>query len=982
MTRIFKLLALALAALLPPGHKTAAASSPNFYFEHYNIKNGLSQNTVQTMIQDSKGFLWFGTKDGLNRFDGINFRKIQADGDKRCSLVTCLYEDAEGLIWVGTHQGVCIYNPEYETLRWLEESVAGIPAPNGQVRAITGDASGNVLINFDEDGVFSYDKEKNLFTNLIDLKNRHRQLGKITPVERQANGRIWLGTQGHGLFYTDSRGSRVERFPVVSDPAADSTLIVTTLKLHGDKLYVGSDQTGLYAVDIHTGASSQVLPATGETPVHYVQTVMARSNSELWIGTDDGIFIYNLQKGKVVKHLVHDYFDSYTLSDNSIHSLLTDREGNIWVGSYFGGIDYLNLSRMQFDKYSRGLTSHSMPGERIRRITGDGEGHLYIGSEDNGLVMFDRRNHTFTPIETGMSNIHGLCLDGRTLWIGSFAQGLKVKKLDTGRLRSYSKGDRSGLASDYIYSICRTAHGDIYIGTMRGLQLYDRKTDTFRTVPELGNELIFDILEDSHGNLWFATNYGGVYVHNAADGRWIHLTNTPGKDDTLPSNKTFAVYEDSHRKIWVMTQNGIGVTDGPEGKFSRTYKGVDRLESNAYQVVEDDNERYWITSNRGLYCIDGKSGAMRRFTTADGLTTNQFGFNSSYKTTDGYLLFGTIEGLVEFDPLRFTPDQPANRPFASELYLHGQLVRPGDKDSPLEKSISMSDRLELGCDQNSFSLRIVTLTFRSPGSQRIRYRLKGFDKEWNYTTLYDALITYSNLDPGEYTLCVEVCGDGDRVTGKSMEMKVNVASPFYASGWAFAIYLILIGSLSYYLVNHYRQMARQRNERCQMNGGTPEMSPSLTENSVVLPHPAAESMPAAEVQAEGNEAAGNHLSKVEEDFLRRINELIQANFSNPDYSMEDVFAALGMSRTTFYRKIKGLLDLSPSDYIKMERLKHAARMFREGHTNVSEVCYKTGFSSPGYFSKCFQKQFGMVPKEFIASLGGKNREPEQSRDNT
>lgn len=1329
MKRRFLRILSACVVLLSTFTGGFAAPVRNVYFDHYDIKNGLSQNTVNCLLQDRLGFVWCGTKNGLNRFDGLDFRVINTDEPKKCSLVSALYEDCDGMLWVGTHQGACIYNPVDETLRWFTAATSAGHAIDKHVFQITGDPNGNVVLTVDNDGVYLYDKTDDSLRPLHDTV--HPQAGMINRVAYDSTGRVWVGSFGHGLFYSDDNFKTLNKFYVNDGDFGFDTAIVTEIAVRGDKVYVATDDAGLWSIDIHSGKSTAVFVTDENGLVPYIRKFMFYGTTDLWIGTESGIYVYDISTHSQSHHLTHNYFDKYSISDNAVYSIMSDRDGGIWIGSYFGGVDYLNIGQPQFDKYYCSNSGRALRGERVREMCADNNGIIYIGTEDNGLSVFNPSSGLFYTLDgIGEPNIHGLCIDGRDLWVGTFAKGLKIKDLDRGGVKTYRSEESSGLASDYVFSIIRTVHGEMFVGTMSGLQRYDRESDRFESIEDLRHIFIYDVIEDSQGNMWAASYSNGLYLRRAGESQWQLFQNDPSDSESLPSNMVHGLYEDLHHNVWVMTQNGVCVSRGTTGRFDRSFMGVDRINSLVYQVADDENGRYWITTSQGLYCLDSKGGSLRRFTTADGLPTNQFNYSSSLRTTDGRLWFGTIEGLVEFDPLRFGVSVPQELPFVSEFYLHGKLVRPSDEGSPLSKSVAMTDEINLASGQNSFALKIVTLSFNSPGMQRIRYKLEGFDKEWLHTTLSDAMLAYSNLDAGTYHLKVATYDEHEQGAGRMMDLTINIAAPFYRSGVAMAVYFILTACVVWFALRQYRRNARrkarsdmekykQEKEResydskirfftnvaheirtpltlikapldcvfrspslkndhealenldvinlnvdrllllanqlldfrkmesgkfqihkktcdvkavvgelvprfrptvessgktlevslpeepvravvdsealtkilsnlvtnaikygrsyikmtltadadsfrftiandgdvvapekreeifslfsrldkeeanagipgtgiglayarnlAQMHGGTLIMDASTQENVFVLTIPlgaegdqAAETVPddlehmlkrnegrvnvllvddnpemldflekkliarnynvfkatdgqealdllanqyvevivsdvmmpvmdgfelvkrlksdvnyshipvillTAKTRMEDKlsgletgadayiekpfaieyllanistllrnrermrarlenmplaKAAPKGLSKVDEDFLRRINEIIQANFSNPEYSMEDVISAMGMSRTTFYRKIKGLLDLNPNDYIKMERLKRAAQLFNEGHMIVSEVCYMVGFSSPGYFTKCFQKQFGMSPKDYISRTDRKS----------
>lgn len=1313
--RFTDLIALLIAGLL--GLANAYASDSRLYFTHFNSNSELSLNTVNCILQDRQGFIWIGTNYGLNRFDGIHFRQIE---NLPASTITTLAQDSTGLIWVGTTKGMAIYDPELETVADTPEKlgVESRDLPKGQIAAMSVDPGGRVVVV--DDALRIYDPEKRSMR--LAMRIDEGKTGSIKAVTFDRSGNVWLGTYGHGLYISDNEFSSIKKYDNPAAPEELSRAVITDIVLAGNSMLVATDNCGLVKINLINNGVERLLATdhTGHAP--FIRTIMHYSPKEVWLGTESGIYMIDSEGH--YQHYEHNYFDSYSLSDNAIYALLRDREGGVWVGSYFGGIDYVHPETVLFEKYYKGNPASRVVGQRVREMCEDGEGNIWIGSEDGGLSKFTPSTGQFSHLAESdqFSNIHGLCMVGDELWIGTFAKGLKILNTSTGALRTLLPDSTNNLISDYVFSICRTRSGDIYIGTISGVQRYNASTRRFETVNALRDRFAYFVKEDSKGNLWVGTFSSGLYMRPAGMNTWKRFSAESG----LPSDRVIGFYEDLKGTIWVMTSEGLCSTTPPYRTFDCNFAPDHYINGIVYQMLEDKNGLYWLSTNSGLYRINPATNHTKRFSVADGLTHNQFNFASSLQASSGKLYFGGIDGFIAFDPDNSLTKSELKSPLITGLYLADKLVTPSQEDSPLSQSITSSTDLRLDSDQNSIAFDLSLLNYNNSPNTLIKYRLKGLESDWRFTTISDAHIAYPNTPSGSYTLELV---SFNQETGDESEptlLHITIATPFYLSAWAFLLYALIIAAVVYLGMRYYRRVSRenaereierrlQENERAaydskirfftnvaheirtpltlikaplesvfksetvrkdrevvdnldvvnlnverllqlvnqlldfrkmenghfqihkrptdiaelidkvverfgptfeaagfrfalskpsekvmanvdpeaitkilsnlctnavkygksyidislkvndknfivkvtndgdvvapdnreriftifkraasdpavpgtgiglsysrslaKMHSGYLVMDDDPERNTFILTIPtdspsdfdAADSedlehlikrnkdmatvlivedneevrnmlvkritphnyrvLTASDGQqaiklldneyvdvvisdvmmpnmdgfelldrirsnvktshipfilltaktemrdkleglqlgadayiekpfsmeyllanistllrnrerlrnritqsASAEEPKESGLSEVDVNFLSQLNDIILANYSDPDFSMEQVFEKLGMSRTSFYRKIRGLLNQTPNDYIRIYRLKKAAELFDKGHTSVSEVCYLVGFSSPSYFSKCFQRQFGTTPKEY--SMAGKRK---------
>ncbi|CDA86810.1 two-component system sensor histidine kinase/response regulator [Bacteroides sp. CAG:754] len=1318
----------------------AQVADEHYYFKNLSVQNGLSQNTVNTILQDKQGFMWFGTKDGLNRYDGLSFRKFKHDDRSQRSIgnnfITALYEDEKGNIWVGTDVGLYIYYPEKDFF----EHFTGLSAENTKIEhtvtAISGDNQGCVWVAVESQGLFCYELEKEKLRNYT-LENFSFLTTNVQTFAFDNSGTLWIGCYGDGLFYSKDRLKTLHPYlsPVDNKETYANDVVISLVKGAYNCLYVGSLKGGVKELNLTSNKLHDLLLADENGESVFCRELLVASDNELWIGAESGLYIYNLRLGKFV-HLRSSINDPYSLSDNAIYSLCKDREGGIWIGSYFGGVNYYPRFYTNFEKYYPKGTENGLHGKRVREFCQDNQGILWIGTEDGGLNRFNPKTKTFsffTP-SNAFTNVHGLCLIGDHLWVGTFSKGVKVVDTRTGAIvKTYRKTDSPrSLIDNSVFSICRTATGDIYLGTLFGLLRYNKQSDDFDRIPELNGRFVYDIKEDSGGNLWLATYANGAYCYNVSEKKWKNYLHDENNPKSLPYDKVVSIFEDSHRQVWLTTQGGGFCLFHPETETFTSYNLADGLPNDVvYQIVEDKDGLFWLTTNNGLVCFQPTTGAMKVYTTSNGLLGDQFNYRSSFETEDGTIYLGSIDGFVAFNPKNFSENKSLPSIVITDFLLFGKEVYVGEPGSPLEKSITFSDELVLQSNQNSFSFRVAALDFQAPRMSKIMYKLDGFDADW-LTVGESPIITYSNLRYGNYTFRVKVSNSDGVWNEEGISLKVHILPPFYLSVWAYIVYALLIIGCSLCAVmyfkrrsnrKHRRQMEKfeqekerevynakidfftnvaheirtpltlikgpleniilkkqvdtetredlnvmkQNTERllnlvnqlldfrktesqgfrlnfaecnvteilretyrrftslakqkglnfvlnvpeqdfyahvnqeaftkiisnllnnavkyaetyvhlflnlngtgaekkfyvhtvndgviipdemkeeifkpfirfneeedgkittgtgiglalsrslAELHQGTLTMlegeeantfclmlpveqdsviklvvEPNFVEASkvserqvglmenkankptvlVVDDNPnmlsfvvrqlensyivltatngveALEALDINEVtlivsdvvmprmdgfelcrvikskldyshipivlltaktniqsKIEGLELGADAyiekpfsveylqacianlinsreklrqaftqspfvaantmaLTKADEEFMKKLNEIIQNNYYNPDFSMDDIVDLLNMSRSNFYRKIKGVLNLSPNEYLRLERLKRAAQLLKEGNARVNEICYMVGFNSPSYFSKCFQKQFGVLPKEF------------------
>lgn len=794
----------------------------NYPFKHYNINNGLSQNTVRCILQDNQGFMWFGTKDGLNRFDGTSFKifRSRPNGELKDYSFRRILQDKENRIWTGTDDGVYIYNPYDETFsRFTAKTEDQVPV-EGVISDMVIDEDNDIWISVEEKGVFFYDSQNGeLMLYEIEGIDKERKMMRLCKGE---NNVIWVFPYSRPFVSINKKTKRVEEFSL----SGGNEILYETGEINAilpdgqGQLFVGTSSRGLLYVNTVNRTYKTLLDKDEEGLPLHVRAVIRVDNRTLWIGTESGIYIYDMVTGTYTNIRHHNNIP-YSLSDNAVYTLFKDKNEGIWVGTYFGGIDYLPVRGTNFETYFPIENVNSIGGNRVREFCTAPDENIWIGTEDNGLYLFDPVNNIFLPIDeplqTLYTNIHALYNDDDFLWIGTFSKGLYKYNLKTKTLQNYTKtNDPNSLSENSVFSIYKDSRDTLWVGTLSGVSTYRQEKNDFVRVPELKGVFVQDINEDSDGNIWVTAFSKGLFRYNSLSKDWTNFTKIEGDSLSLPYNKTTTVFEDSKRRLWVTTEGGgFSLFDKKSETFTTINTSNGLPNDVVYQIKEDNEGNLWLSTNSGLVCFDPEKKTFKNYTVYNGLRTNQFNYKSSLKTPEGTIYFGSIDGFVRFNPSYFKELQHEIPVVLTELYINNYLVSPAGKKSPLEQSILYTDRLTLSHRDNSFNLHYAVLNYSNPNTSQLFYKLEGFDKEW-INGESEQKITYSNLKPGKYTLLMKLNGQlEDQQTDIVQTLAIRILPPFWLSRWAYFMYVVLI-ILGIMGLVHYLNLRNRKIQRRKM----------------------------------------------------------------------------------------------------------------------------------------------------------------------
>ena len=775
--RILLLFCLLSSSLCP-------AKERQLIFRSFNADNGLAHNTVLAVIQDRTGFMWFGTKDGLNRYDGSEIRTVAVtDAIPGNNYISALCEDNKGCIWIGTDSGVCLYDPETERAnRFLLKADDGSRITENIPQIVLAPDS-TVWIAAGSQGFFRYDSGAKTLTRIHSDKTGRRTYSARNICFTAQNAICITLDDGNIYLSEDNLASVTPLFPEGGGTEAFRNRYTNRLVSGAFNKMYACTSLGLFEINLAAKRFRKIdLPHSN----NYVRDLLILKNDEFWVATESALEILdgNLREAA---SLYGDHRNPYALQTNSLYCLYKDKEDNVWIGTYFAGVAYTwDESITSIRRYYANSEGCDM-GYYIREIVPDEDGNLWIGTESQGLTRLDQRldNIVQIPIdENGNScNIHGLCCDGDFVWVGTYEQTRSLVRIHRRTLASKSYPS----AGKEIYTICRTSGGELWIGTTSGLKRYDRATDRFVGDSAIRSH-VYHIREDSFGNIWAATYSDGLYKYDAMKDAWRHYLYAERDTASLAANKVLSVFEDSRSRIWLTTEGGgLCRYDSEADSFVR-YKNRLPFDT-CYRIEEDAQGVFWITSNKGLIRFDAEALSYYVFTTDDGLLNNQFNYSSLCKTEDGRIYAGSSDGFISFDPAKLKPYNGRFPIVLTDFMPYNKSIGAGSDSLQAPKSITHLDRIDLAPDENSFSVRVAAISYRSPNAAHMRYKLEGFDSEWHRVS--NNTISYSNLPFRSYRLVVEGLDSKGAPNGIARSLEIRIRPPFYLSGIAYACYAAL-----------------------------------------------------------------------------------------------------------------------------------------------------------------------------------------------
>lgn len=836
------------------------AQRPSLNFEHFGTGDGLSQINVNCILQDSRGFMWIGTRNGLNRYDGYKFIVYRYDSKDERSLsnnmVNDLVEDADGNVWIATPNGLNRYDRKKGTFtRFTHDTRNSNSLASNVISRLAFDNNGALWIATQVDGLDCFDLKKNKFIHHTQSTGVAGAINdnNIRTVYKDSQGHLWVGAARGGLSLYDPKTNSFISYKFYDSKTHKLTgqNVISITENNDHELWVGTQEDGLYLFNEQNGAFKQFKSEENNPNSISSNTIYSMRKDEtgnLWIGTENGgLSVLDIKNNRFYRY-VNDEVDGNSIKGNSIYGICRDHLGNMWLGAFSGGINLFKRSTSSFELFRHNSLPNSLSNNFVLSLCEDKDKNIWIGTDGGGLNKFDPENETFTHYKQDKKGISGNYVLAVTqdeegkLWIGTWGNGITVMDPKTGKCDYFNK-DASGshkLSGNNVYNLLRDHSGKMWISVFGGgLDCYDKKTNTIRhyaldlnNPKSISSNYIYALFEDSKNRIWIGTSDGGL---NLIDQKTDSFTvfQHDEKKNSISNNGVTDIFEDSKGHLWLCSLSGLDLFD-PETKHFTVYTKKDGLPSDiTYAIKEDEKGKLWVSTNNGLSCLDPATGKFKKFTTEDGIQGDEFKPHSAVRAGDGKLYFGGINGFNSFYPDQVSEPAELSPVLVTGIQVYNKplTIAKNDRDpSPLKQDIADTKSITLSYKQSTIELEFASLDFGAADKKEYAYKLENFDTEWVDVGSRNTA-SYTNLPPGQYTFKVKCRIDDGTWSPVKDTLKITIVPPFWLTWWFKLLGVIGVVSAIYGIFKYrVRAIALQKLELEKQVLERTELLKAMTEN--------------------------------------------------------------------------------------------------------------------------------------------------------
>ena len=807
-------------------------------FTHLMLEQGETIGEVRSIIQDKLGFIWFAGKNGLSRYDGYRYLTYQANSDNANGLtnnnISQIYEDSYGELWFASEGGgIMRYlrdRDQFKHYRRDPENPNGLSSDG--VFTLFEDNQ-NRLLAGTYNGLSRYDRQADAFINALPKTAVSRHA--ILDIEQINSNEYLLATLKGGIYRWNRLNNRLISYSSKNgrQRGVNTNTFYSLLKDSNGTMWAGSN-AGLSVYDPNDEVFiAYDLSEIGEDYKKVTITDMFQdSTGTIWLSTDGGGLLYLGfdENNKIHTKGVYTQLPGVgnSLSSFTIRTVAEDNNGDLWIGAFPRGVNFFDRSNNYFHTYRN--FAKNKQGVFVNNLWGmveDKKGNIWIGTDGAGLVYYDRQTGVISENYEGVNineilqfnKVLNVYLDSRNyLWAGSWNQGLARIDLVTKEVKKYLPDVNSSrsLLSENVWRIYEDDKENLWVSTsdgIGGMHKYSYDTDDFtpyihdpKNRRSLSNINGWAIYQSKRGELWVGTN-AGVNIYNYESDDFLQLVHDPQDSETVSDPWVTDFYEDSLGNFWVATGGGgLNLFDSVTKKRIGTYRSSDGLANDSiFRILEDEKQNLWLSTRAGLSKFDVRSESFTNFTSHNWLQDEQFNINSAVKLASGELVFGGINGFTLFNPQEVNPNTYIPPVYITEFSVFDKAIKPADSGSPLKESILQADSIVLEPGQSVFSFRFSALNYRVYSDNQYMYRLKGFDKKWIGPTTNNQAI-YTNLDPGEYIFEVKGSNNAGLWNDNIRRIHITITPPVWLSWWAYLLYGLAVFSIVFWYVYSSRKV--------------------------------------------------------------------------------------------------------------------------------------------------------------------------------
>lgn len=811
---------------------SGSAQHPDLRFTHLTTDHGLSQSNITSVLQDDKGFLWFGTFNGLNKFDGYDFEVFNYVHNDPQSIshnyISALFQGQSGNLWVGTSDGLNSYDYESNSFTSYKHQPDN---PNSladnQIEAILEDSRGRLWVGTRSNGLDLFDPQTGNFRHHLHNEADSHSLSsnRIVELFEDGRGNIWIAHQGGSIDILSADEETSRQFSVHREKISDFpiTAIVETADAH---VWIATQGDGLYRMKFVAESLRKIAhyshsaSRSSSISSDIVLSLMLENNNKLWIGTeDDGINILDISLNEF-SFVRNDPLNQSSLNHNSVWQIYQDRAGNIWIGTYAYGINLLSGNKSFIYHYSsNGGSKQSLSHNMVNAFWENDDGNMWIATDGGGLNFFDRRKNTFTHFNSQNTNIDtdvivSLFEDSRgRLWVGTWTNGLYLFNRERRRFTRYTM-ERHGLGSNRILHILEDKDGGLWLSTFYGGVTYFNPDEGTVSVYNSENSGLSDnytrvVYQDLQGDLWIGTD-SGLDFFDASRNHFVNYKHEISDTNSISKGFVHSIFQTADATIWLGTTGGLNKFDPEKNHFIHYNKAKGLPDNEVKCIIEDNNGNFWLSTNKGISCFDRVNGIFKNYDVSDGLQGNEFNARSGWKTKSGEIVFGGNNGFDIFQPAALRNNDVVPPVLLTGFKVFNKTVAIGADDGLLAKHINETDKITLSYWQTVFSINFVALNYVSPEKNQYAYMLEGFDSDWNYVA-EERSASYTNLDAGDYVFRVKASNNDGIWNEAGRAIAITIEPPFWQTWWAYLLMATLIITAAAFIINHFVGRQQLRN---------------------------------------------------------------------------------------------------------------------------------------------------------------------------